>query len=90
MSEVLLPLGSAGFKYVFGIFLHHPHIIEGVAVAFAIWASCHDYISEADGYSTDSEPANARLGVEQTGHLAFSTDTLTSLASEATFRLLKG
>ena len=46
-------------------------------------------MSEADGYSTDSEPANARLGVEQTGHLAFSIDTLTSLASEATFRLLE-
>ena len=39
LSTELLPLGSAGFKCVMGILLHHPHLVGSVTGAFAIWAA---------------------------------------------------
>lgn len=66
---VLLLLDTAGFKYVLDIIFQRPHIVAGMATAFAIKASC--------GALMLSAPLT--MCTEGIAHLAFCLKVMTGL-----------
>ena len=88
LTGVLLPLVTAGFKYVFGIIFLHPYMVGGMATAFAIWASSWvNTFPERPAVDTDDankqRVKHERYQLKGIAHLAFCIKVITDLGQWA-------
>ena len=91
----MLLLDTAGFKHVFDIIFLRPHIVTGMATAFAIWASCWGFSCPDDAAADPKEAElqrskHRRFELKGIAHLAFCTKVIAGLGCRAAAHKVEG